>query len=828
MKKMNYATIAGAVPETPPQAHTQVTPDKNEERYKTFLDSIEDGCYELDLAGNMTFFNARLPEISGYSQEEMLGKNYRYYSDEQNAQILLKTYHDVFKTGNPCKGLQFELIRKDGSRVCLESSITLIRDSYGNPTGFRGIVRDISDRKRTQEALRESQQMLRLVLDTIPTRVFWKDKDLIYQGCNRQLALDAGFSSPEEIMGKDDFAFVWSDRAELYRADDRSVMDTGMPKLDYEEPVTMLDGGMRWVRKHKIPLLDAKDRVKGVLCTYEDITERKQMEDELRESREYLDAIINCMGDPVFVNDRQHRYVLVNKAFADLLGRSPDEIIGKTNHDFFPKEQVDFFWRFDDEVFETGKETTKEEFINNAHGQVLTVLTKKTLFTDKSGNKYIVGVIHDITDRKRTEEALRQSEKRFRLVAQSANDAFITFDSTGNILFWNVMAEKMFGYKAGEMLGKDITVIISKRFRDEFTNVMRMSIHAMKKVITSEFTPIGRTAQMMGLRKDAREFPVEISTSIWESEGKHLCTSIIRDITERKHMEDSLRREAEELRRARMEREKAYIELKTTQTHVLQQEKMASIGLLAAGVAHEINNPMGFISSNLGTLKKYLDKRSEYMAALERLVEQVKDQAAQAELKEKRTALKIDFIAEDIKDLIKESLEGADRVKKIVQDLKSFSRVDQSEYKHANINECIETTINIVWNELKYKATVNKEYGEIPLTKCYPQQLNQVFMNLLVNAAHAIEKQGVITIRTWREDSFILASITDTGCGMEPGIVNRIFEPFFTTKEVGKGTGLGLSITYDIVKKHGGEITVQSAPGKGTTFTVRIPLVEET
>jgi two-component system NtrC family sensor kinase len=700
MIKKSHATNTGVPPGILPQAHTQVTPEKNEERYKTFLDSIEDGCYELDLAGSLTFFNPRLTEIFGYTTEEMMGKNYKEYTEAETSRDLFKTYNEVFITGLPSKGLEWVLINKDGSRVFIEASITLIRDPYGNPTGFRGIARDIS--------------------------------------------------------------------------------------------------------------------------------KRKQMEEELRESREYLNAIINCMGDPVFVNDQQHRYVLVNSAFAELIGSPCDEIIGKTDHDFFPKEQIDVFWRFDDEVFETGKETTKEEFINNALGQVLTVLTKKTLFTDKSGNKYIVGVIHDITARKRTEEELRQSEKRFRLVVQSANDAFITFDSNGAILFWNVKAEMIFGYKAEEVLGRGITVIISKRFRDEFTNVMRMSIHAMKRVSTSEFTPIGKTAQMMGLRKDGHEFPIEISTSIWESEGRHLCTSIIRDITQRKQMEDSLRREAEELRKARMELEEAYIELKNTQTHVLQQEKMASIGLLAAGVAHEINNPMGFISSNLGTLKKYLDKGSEYMAVLERLVEQVEDQAAQAELKEKRKALKIDFIAEDIKDLITESLEGADRVKKIVQDLKSFSRVDQSEYKQANINECMETTINIVWNELKYKATVNKEYGEIPLTKCYPQQLNQVFMNLLVNAAQAIEKQGVITVRTWREDGSILASITDTGCGMEPQIVNRIFEPFFTTKEVGKGTGLGLSITYDIVKKHDGEITVQSALGKGTTFTVRIPLVEET
>ena len=254
---------------------------------------------------------------------------------------------------------------------------------------------------------------------------------------------------------------------------------------------------------------------------------------------------------------------------------------------------------------------------------------------------------------------------------------------------------------------------------------------------------------------------------------------------------------------------------------------MASIGQLAAGIAHEINNPMGFISSNLGTLKKYLGKRSEYMSAQEQLLDQINDKTALAELNEKRKALKIDFIAEDIKDLINESLEGAERVKKIVQDLKSFSRVDQAEYKHADLNECIESTINIVWNELKYKATVEKEYGDIPHTKCFPQQLNQVFMNLLINAAHAIEKHGTITVKTLREGDSIFISISDTGRGIEPRIVNRIFEPFYTTKEVGKGTGLGLSITYDIIKKHGGEIAVRSEVGIGSTFTVRIPIVEE-
>jgi len=275
------------------------------------------------------------------------------------------------------------------------------------------------------------------------------------------------------------------------------------------------------------------------------------------------------------------------------------------------------------------------------------------------------------------------------------------------------------------------------------------------------------------------------------------------------------------------ELQKAYDELKNAQAQMLQREKMASIGQLAAGVAHEINNPMGFISSNLGTLRKYADKLIEFMDAQNQAVERPAAAGNVEHLKDMKQKLKIDYIREDIESLISESLDGADRVKKIVQNLKSFSRVDEAEYKVADINECIESTLNIVWNELKYKSEIVKEYGEIPVTKCYPQQLNQVFMNLLVNAVQAIEKQGEIRIRTWSEGGWINISIADTGSGISGDKLNRIFDPFFTTKPVGQGTGLGLSIVYDIVKKHCGDITVESEPGKGTTFVLKIPVVEE-
>ncbi|OPZ58841.1 MAG: Sensor protein ZraS [Deltaproteobacteria bacterium ADurb.Bin510] len=332
-------------------------------------------------------------------------------------------------------------------------------------------------------------------------------------------------------------------------------------------------------------------------------------------------------------------------------------------------------------------------------------------------------------------------------------------------------------------------------------------------------------------RKDGSLFPVEITASHFKWQNTEVHLAAIRDITDRIRLEDSLKTQNQILESAQRELEqtnldliRSYAELKETQAKVMQQEKMVSIGQLAAGMAHEINNPVGFIISNLGTLAKYASRLKGF---IEESLLAVEDSALRASIAQRKAELKIDAILDDIDDLIKESLEGAGRVKRLVLDLKSFSRVDEVEYKHADINECIESTLNIVWNELKYKAKVVKHLSELPQIKCYPQQLNQVFMNILVNAAHAIEKQGTITIATSRAGDEIEIRISDTGCGIAPEIAQRIFEPFFTTKEVGKGTGLGLSITYGIVKKHGGDITVESEPGRGSTFIVKLPIVEE-
>jgi len=244
---------------------------------------------------------------------------------------------------------------------------------------------------------------------------------------------------------------------------------------------------------------------------------------------------------------------------------------------------------------------------------------------------------------------------------------------------------------------------------------------------------------------------------------------------------------------------------------LVQSDKLAAIGTLAAGVAHEINNPIGFISSNLGTMKKYLSKVTGYLKDIG--------------IDSTENADSLKDILDDFGDAIDESIEGADRVRKIVADLKSFSRVDKSEMEMVNINIGLESTLNIVWNELKYTCVVEKDLGDIPDLYCLPNQLNQVFLNLLVNAGHAINgDDGKIVIKTWADDKSINVSIKDNGSGIPRNTLGKIFEPFFTTKEVGRGTGLGLSLTYDIVKKHGGVIDVESEVGIGSTFTLRLPI----
>jgi signal transduction histidine kinase len=274
-------------------------------------------------------------------------------------------------------------------------------------------------------------------------------------------------------------------------------------------------------------------------------------------------------------------------------------------------------------------------------------------------------------------------------------------------------------------------------------------------------------------------------------------------------------------------------EAKRASFQLHQSEKMASVGQLAAGIAHEINNPTGFVSSNLKTLSGYQENVIALLRKYRNVISRLKSTGGESpadildEIREIETfesTIDADFLVTDMVDLVRESRDGVERIKKIVMDLKDFAHPGEETMQEADINACLDSTLNVIWNEVKYKAEVRKFYSTLPPVKCYPQQLNQVFMNIFINAAQAIETVGEIVITTGLDGGFVYVKIRDNGCGIEKKNLTRIYDPFFTTKDVGKGTGLGMNVVYNIIKKHDGSISVESEVGQGTEFTIHLPV----
>ncbi|MGG7557482.1 ATP-binding protein [Pseudomonas sp. ES3] len=303
------------------------------------------------------------------------------------------------------------------------------------------------------------------------------------------------------------------------------------------------------------------------------------------------------------------------------------------------------------------------------------------------------------------------------------------------------------------------------------------------------------------------------------------------DMTERasiqmSHLEHLVDQRTAQFKQASEALQREIDERKQLESQLVQSEKLASLGQLAAGVAHEINNPIGFISSNLGALDGYFKQLQTMLDAYREAEAVITSGEVLERLGQLREKVELEFLREDIPLLIKESKDGINRVGQIVKDLKDFSRVDSNqEWQWTNLQQGIESTLNIVANELKYKADVVKEYQTLPDIECLPSQINQVIMNLIVNASQAMgPERGTITLRTGLEGETVSIEVADTGSGIEPECLQKIFDPFYTTKPVGQGTGLGLSLSYGIVKKHRGDISVRSEVGVGTTFRVELPV----
>ncbi|RMG57166.1 MAG: PAS domain S-box protein [Deltaproteobacteria bacterium] len=666
---------------------------------------------------------------------------------------------------------------------------------------------------------------LRSVIDNLPVFVYRGFPDWSISVAGRAVRDLTGYAPAEFTSGK----LTWR---EIVHPDDlawlrerfRDAVKIQTPSLTTRYRIVRKDGEARWVEDRRLFSYAPDGRLLFVDGVLFDVTDLVEKEEALRVSEERFRKVAESAHDAIITVDPEGKVYFWNFGAEKIFGYPREEILGKDFTLLVPEGARDFHKKIITQLQEGGDSPVVGKVVDveglRKSGERFPIEISIAPWGEK-GKTYLTAIIRDVSERKRLENALReerdalkkakeelqekhaQLQRLFSLVEKAkkewertmdcVEDLIFLLDQDGRIVRCNRAALSYLGRDYREILGKNLDALLK--------------------------THIPQTGTTYG---DGKEL-------FHEETGKWF---VLRVYAYRDEKDDTVTgkvvtlHDTTDLKKAHQELEKAYEDLKRTQAQILQQDKMASIGQLAAGVAHEINNPMGFISSNLGTMKKYAEKVATFLEELTSLVEEKGNDELKGEVKSLARKMKVDLILEDLTDLVDESLEGAARVRKIVQDLKSFSRVDEAEQKHADINECLESTINIVWNEIKYKAKLIRDFGDLPQTKCYPQQLNQVFMNLLVNAAQAIEKEGEIRVKTWHEDGNIFVRISDTGCGIPPENLNRIFEPFFTTKEVGKGTGLGLSISYDIVKKHGGDIQVESQVGEGTTFTIRIPVVE--
>ena len=563
------------------------------------------------------------------------------------------------------------------------------------------------------------------------------------------------------------------------------------------------------------------------------VTERATLSHDLQHTLRDLNFQKQAMDEHAIVSilDAAGNFIYVNDKFTSISGYQSTKLLGAIQSlmrsPLQAQQQLDDMWA----CANAGQIWHGEVCHRSKTGHIYWLNTTVVPFLQAEGAiEHFIAVSTDVTAAKADEANLLNTkyelEKRVeeRTTALREQLHFITEltealpnpvfhkDMDGHYLGVNRAWEEMFGLKRSQLIGTCVEEIFAHA-----PEVIAQHQRASKElqdqggVCSYEVAVPVANGEVLNLHY----YKAALTNNKDEVTG---IVGVIVDVTARKHSEAELLQRYAEVQALNTK-------LKDVQHQLLQSEKMASVGQLAAGVAHEINNPIGYVFSNLGSMEHYLSVILGVVACYERAEHAISDPTLLAAVMQAKQTADLDFLKQDVPALMVECKEGITRVKKIVQDLIDFSRIDTlDEWHWSNLQQGIDTTLNIVWNELKYKAEVKKEYADIPEVECRVSQLNQVFMNLLMNAGHAIEEKGVITIRTGQAGERVWVEIEDSGKGIPEVNLSRIFDPFFTTKPIGQGTGLGLSLSYGIVQKHGGQMEVRSIVGQGTTFRVWLPI----
>ena len=550
---------------------------------------------------------------------------------------------------------------------------------------------------------------------------------------------------------------------------------------------------------------------------------QSQLDLSNKESEEKLRGLYELSPLGIALTDMNGHYIEFNDSFCRICGYSEDELKVLDYWKLTPRKyQAEEMYQLES-LSKTGHYGPYEKEYLRKDGTLIPLCLNGLIVTGQDGQKYIWSIVEDITERRRAEAlvneraelALHASLTKYQILFESSRDALMMVDPNSlKFTEANQATLNMFRVASISEFSKLGPLDVSPHQQPDG----QQSGPKAQKIIEDVIQEGSHFFEWVHMRADGQPFVADVMLTRMRDAGKLFLLATVRDITERKQIEETLRRDRDE--QAQLVRK-----LEEAHDHLLQSDKMASIGQLAAGVAHEINNPIGYVSSNLGSLEQYVDDAFGLLSLYEQAESSITDSGVREKINAAKKKVDIDFLKKDLHELMIESKDGITRVKNIVQNLKDFAHVDISEqWQICNLHKGLDSTLNVVNNEIKYKAELIKQYGDIPDVECLSSQINQVFMNLLVNAAHAIQERGVITIKTVVLGDEVCVSFADTGSGIAPEHLTKIFDPFFTTKPLGKGTGLGLSLSYNIIKKHHGRIEVQSELGKGTTFQVWLPI----
>jgi PAS domain S-box-containing protein len=817
-------------------------PERSLEGWAQILfDGIDDAVWIHDLAGNILEVNVAACQRLGYTREELLALT-THNIDDPNF-----TAPPGNRPGQPKSRGQLRREgrhrTKDGRLIAVEVTTTAVHHD-GKPA-FLAIVRDITQIKATEEAMRRqtnlhtTQFAVTRALDECPDlegagpvilrciceglgwdagslwlldpadRVLrccsaWHRPDLVGQEfaeVSRQMTLAAGHGLAGRVWSTHRAAFVPDIAADTNCPRQDVALRTGLkcgfafPIRGVNETIGVIELFHRRLEEHDAALVSAMATMGSQIGQ---AIERRRVEKALRESEAFYHTLVESLPQNIYRKDRQGRISFANHHYCNTLHKSLHELVGKTDFDLFPAHLAQKYVEDDRKVMEAGKIFEAVEEHVTPDGTKLYVQVVKCPVWDNNGQAIgTQGVFWDVTERRRAEEAIAASERRYRQLTEATQDGIVLADQEGRINLFNPAAERLFGYQAVEVVGQLLEILMPEHLQGQHQAGFQRFLTTRQPKI------IGRPVELEGRRKDGSTFELEVALSVIEVGSNIQFLGSIRDLTERNRIRAAL----------------------------VQNEKLASIGLLSAGVAHEINNPLAFVANNLVVLERdskgLLEVLDLHQGMLPRLAEIDAESAAKiAQLAEQ---IDLVYVRENISRLLSRTREGVDRVTRIVRSLRGLARTDTPKRQDTEVPVLVESALDILRGRLKRQnVEVVTNYEPDSVVMCVATQISQVVLNLLVNAQQAVESaaraEGRITVATRRQGDDMLIEVGDNGTGIDPACLPKLFDPFFTTKEVGEGTGLGLSIVHNIIRAHGGRVEVESQLGVGSSFRVYLPL----